>query len=57
MIEPGECGAALGEAVIAEGDWLSMDADAGAIYLGERQIVVERPQTEFDEVSRWRAMI
>ena len=56
VIEPGECGAALGEAVIAEGDWLAIDADSGAIYLGRRQIVAERPQTELEEVARWRAM-
>ena len=47
-----------GEATIAgsrlrEGDWLSLDGDAGAVMLGERKIV-SQPPAELAEIERWR---
>jgi pyruvate,orthophosphate dikinase len=47
--------ARLGDAMIAEGDWISIDGDSGAIFLGRRRIVTERPDVELAEVQRWRA--
>jgi pyruvate,orthophosphate dikinase len=41
-------------AAIEEGDWLSVDGDNGAIYLGRREVVLKRPETELAEVERWR---
>lgn len=41
-------------AVLREGDWLSIDGDAGTIYLGRGTILSERPETELAEVERWR---
>ena len=41
-------------AVVREGDWLSIDGDAGTIYLGRGTILSERPETELAEVQRWR---
>jgi len=47
--------ARLGEATIEEGDWLTIDGDVGNIYLGQREIVTERPTADLDEVESWRA--
>ena len=41
--------------VVEEGDWLSVDGDSGNVFLGQREIITERPLTELDEVERWRA--
>ncbi|MGZ5896833.1 MAG: PEP/pyruvate-binding domain-containing protein [Xanthobacteraceae bacterium] len=38
-----------------EGDWLSIDGDAGAIYLGRLNVILDRPEPELAEVERWRA--
>jgi len=37
-----------------EGDWLSIDGEAGTIYLGQCNVVVDRPETELAEIERWR---
>lgn len=47
--------AQIGSRKLAEGDWISLDADCGAVYLGQGQIVVERPERELAEITRWRA--
>ncbi len=47
--------ARLGTAIVNEGDWLSIDGEAGAIYLGRHDVIVERPETELKEIERWRA--
>jgi pyruvate,orthophosphate dikinase len=39
---------------ISEGEWLSMDGDNGAVYLGRANIVRERPAAELAELERWR---
>ena len=50
----GHC-AQLAEVAIKEGDWLSIDGEAGAIYLGRGNVVAERPEAELAEIERWRA--
>jgi len=45
----------IGSVVIQEGDWLSLDGGAGAVYLGRGQVAVERPEAELTEIARWRA--
>ncbi|MBO0752178.1 MAG: hypothetical protein J2P53_08710, partial [Bradyrhizobiaceae bacterium] len=40
---------------IGEGDWISMDGDNGAVYLGRSDIVRERPAAELAELERWRS--
>jgi pyruvate, orthophosphate dikinase len=47
-------GAQLGSAAIKEGDWLSIDGEAGTIYLGRSDVVTERPEAELAEVESWR---
>ena len=44
----------LAGAAIKEGDWLSIDGEAGAIYLGRGEIVTERPEAELAEIESWR---
>ncbi len=46
--------AQLAGIAIKEGDWLSIDGEAGTIYLGQCHVVVDRPETELAEVERWR---
>jgi len=46
--------AQLAGAAIKEGDWLSIDGEAGAIYLGRGEIVTERPEAELAEIESWR---
>ncbi len=46
--------AQIAGAAIEEGDWISIDGDAGAIYLGRGEIVEERPEAELAELARWR---
>ncbi|SKA35658.1 pyruvate phosphate dikinase [Enhydrobacter aerosaccus] len=45
--------AMLGDAVVREGDWISLDGDAGTIALGRRSIV-SCPPPEAAEVERWK---
>jgi pyruvate,orthophosphate dikinase len=45
----------IGGALIAEGDWISIDGDTGDVYLGQREIVAERPEAALAEVEAWRA--
>jgi pyruvate,orthophosphate dikinase len=47
--------ATFAESLVEEGDWLSIDGDAGAIHLGRGKIIAERPEAELAEVARWRA--
>ena len=46
--------AQLADAAIKEGDWLSIDGEAGAIHLGRGEIVAERPEAELAEIESWR---
>ncbi len=47
-------GARLAGAAIKEGDWLSIDGEAGTVYLGRGNVISERPEAELAEVGRWR---
>jgi pyruvate, orthophosphate dikinase len=40
---------------LKEGDWLSIDGEAGAIYLGRCQVAEEKPDDTIAEIARWRA--
>ena len=42
---------------INEGDWLSLDGEAGTIYSGRCEVGVERADAEVAEVERWRAKV
>jgi pyruvate,orthophosphate dikinase len=45
--------ASIGDTCIAEGDWLSLDGDAGLVTLGKRSIVSQLP-SELSEIEIWR---
>jgi pyruvate,orthophosphate dikinase len=47
-------GARLGETALKTGDWLSLDGVTGEVFLGRREIIVERPEAEIAEIERWR---
>ena len=39
---------------IHEGDWLSIDGETGAIYMGQGKVVVEQSTSELEEIARWK---
>jgi pyruvate,orthophosphate dikinase len=43
-------------ATIKEGEWLSIDGAAGAVYLGRGKVVTDRPEGQLAEVERWQAL-
>jgi pyruvate,orthophosphate dikinase len=47
--------ARLGGIAIKEGDWLSIDGEAGTIHLGRLDVLVDRPEAELAEIARWRS--
>jgi pyruvate,orthophosphate dikinase len=49
--------AQLAGTVIKPGDWLSVDGQAGAIYLGRCEVVVEQANAELAEVESWRTKV
>ena len=53
-IDPLKRQAHLADATLGEGDWISIDGDNGAIYVGQRTVRRERPSTELAELDRWR---
>ncbi|CCD99843.1 PEP/pyruvate-binding domain-containing protein [Bradyrhizobium sp. STM 3809] len=46
--------ARIGEDIIAPGDWITVDGNAGCVYLGRGDIVVQRPEAEIAQLSAWR---
>lgn len=47
--------ARLADATVSEGDWISLDGGSGEIFLGEREIITQRPEAELGEIAKWRA--
>jgi pyruvate,orthophosphate dikinase len=56
-IDGGQRRAQLAGVLLKEGDWLSVDGESGAIYLGRRDVVIQRPDAELAEVARWRSKV
>ncbi|MEI9964573.1 MAG: PEP/pyruvate-binding domain-containing protein [Caulobacteraceae bacterium] len=54
VIDPASGAATLNGQPLREGDWLSLDGEAGTVGLGRREVVVDAPRTELEEVARWR---
>ena len=46
----------IGNAVLNEGDLLSLDGNTGAVHLGRLTPVVERPEKALAAISAWRAV-
>jgi pyruvate,orthophosphate dikinase len=53
--EPAQHRVHLNGAALNEGDWLTIDGEAGAIHLGRGTVITERPEAELKEIARWRA--
>lgn len=47
--------ARIGAETLAEGDWLSIDGEAGTVFTGRRAVVSEQPEAELAVVAAWRA--
>jgi pyruvate,orthophosphate dikinase len=55
VVDAASHNAHVADAAIQQGDWLSIDGEAGTIYRGRCDVVVERPDAEIAEIERWRA--
>lgn len=51
---PSTGGIACGAVALAEGDWLSVDGDAGRVFAGRRRVVVRRPEAEIGIWQGWK---
>jgi pyruvate,orthophosphate dikinase len=45
--------AALAGHEIKEGDWISINGETGEVFLGKRDIIVDKLTSEIEEISRW----
>ena len=54
-IDPVAKQARLGDAVLAEGEWITIEGDAGALYLGRCETAETRPEAELAEIARWQS--
>lgn len=46
--------ARIGKRVLEEGEVVTVDAEAGRVFIGAREVVDERPVKELEEVAAWR---
>jgi pyruvate, orthophosphate dikinase len=46
--------ARIGSLTIKEGDWVSIDGGSGEVFLGQREILTDRPEADLKEIARWR---
>lgn len=44
----------VGDQTLAEGDYIALDGNEGAVYPGRLETVVERPERELATISEWR---
>jgi len=45
----------IGDRVLTEGEFLSIDGNDGTIYAGRLAVVTERPERELAVIKAWRA--
>lgn len=45
----------IGDRILVEGDFISIDGNDGAVYPGRLTIVTERPERELEIIETWRA--
>ena len=46
----------IGDAVLNEGDMLSLDGNTGAVHLGRLTPLIERPEKALAAIAAWRAV-
>ncbi len=44
----------IGDVRIGEGDWLSIDANTGRVYIGQSPIQVKTFEKEAAQIEKWR---
>ncbi|MCG2625033.1 PEP-utilizing enzyme [Bradyrhizobium sp. WYCCWR 13023] len=54
-IDPDSRRARLADATLSEGDWITIEGDAGQIYLGRCQTSETRPEAELAEIVAWQS--
>ena len=47
--------AQLAHAMLSEGDWITIDGDAGKLFPGRCQTIETRPEAELAEIAKWRS--
>lgn len=47
--------AQLGQVGFAEGEWMTIEGDAGELYLGRCETIRTRPEAELAEIATWQA--
>jgi pyruvate,orthophosphate dikinase len=57
VVDSGAGRAAIDGQTVRQGDWISVDGDTGEVFLGQRDIVMERPEAELNAVASWCAGI
>ncbi len=53
-IDPQGRSCRIGQSTFTEGDWLTLDGNAGVVYGGRLEIVLERPERELVTIMQWR---
>jgi pyruvate,orthophosphate dikinase len=54
-IDPVARRARLAGAELCEGEWVTIEGDAGALYLGHCETVLTRPDAELAEIAAWQS--
>ncbi|AND88014.1 MULTISPECIES: PEP/pyruvate-binding domain-containing protein [Bradyrhizobium] len=54
-IDPVSRQAQLADATLSEGDWITIEGDAGQLYLGRCRTVETRPDAELAEIAKWQS--
>lgn len=54
-IDPVAGQAQLADATLSEGDWITIEGDAGQLYLGRCRTVETRPEAELGEIASWQS--
>jgi pyruvate,orthophosphate dikinase len=49
--------ARLGNATLAEGDWVTIDGSSGRLYLGRCKFAANAPEADLAEIARWRSRV
>ncbi|WP_298245459.1 PEP/pyruvate-binding domain-containing protein [uncultured Bradyrhizobium sp.] len=53
-IDPVAKRAQVGNLTFAEGEWITIEGDAGELYLGRCETIRTRPEAELAEIASWR---
>ncbi|WP_027553803.1 PEP/pyruvate-binding domain-containing protein [Bradyrhizobium sp. Cp5.3] len=54
-IDPIARRAQLADAVLSEGEWVTIEGDTGQLYLGRCETVETRPEAQLAEIARWQS--